>query len=467
MNQLLQKNMGLGAIAASAIFLFHPIIAFVDVLPDLIGYLLLWIGTYLLADLNGHMAEAKRRFCILFAVGAGQLVASAWVYRTLVFAKEGTVKPYEAPTTLLLLSFALLVLQICFLLPAMRELFAGLESLETRFDRKGSCKATARLKATTPVLLTIISILSALPEASILTSYEADKGNPLFRFDWYRYITLFRILAAIIALIIGTVWLVQWMRVFYRMCRDCEWLAQMRTSYLETVVPQTGMFAVRRYSAAFLMLGIGTLFAVNLRINYHSVLPGIGLALFAVLAAFLLKEKLPYKRQFLWSSAALALCSVVRLILNARYLVWYLPEASLYEEGAYYVFLVIRILDGIEAVLTLLLIGILLYSVNALVKRYARVDYGNAGDRERELSHRATEKLQNEFRMRIIGTEVLFSIAAILNVGDAVFRFQLPWLWSVAFVFSAVGIWQFFSLTKDLLLQIQNTYASDGTNKNL
>ncbi len=467
MNKRLQKDMGLGVIATAGIFLFHPIIAFVDVLPDLIGYLLLCVGTSLLADLNGHMAEAQRRFRIMLAVGAGQFLASVWVYRTLVSAKEGEINPYEAPTTLLLLSFLLLILQLCFLLPAMRELFLGLESLETRFDREGACKATERMKKSTPIALTLLSVLSVLPEVSILTSYENDKGNPLFPFDWYRYVSLFRTVAAILALAVGTVWVVRWLRLIHGMKHDRTWLAKLRTSYHACVLPQTGMFVVRRFRAGFLLLCIGTVFAVNLRLNYRAVLPGVGLSLFAILGTLLLWRVLSNKRTILWGSIALSACSLAQIVLNARFLAWHLPEASRFEEDAYRQFLAIRILDGAEAILTLVLLGILLSALYAFALQYANVDYGSSNGRERELSRYATQKLHAEFRARTVWTAVPFSLAAAVNVADAVLRLQLPWLWSVSFVLSIVGIWQFFTLTQELLGQIQNHYASDGTNKNL
>ena len=52
--------LGLGCIVAGAVFLFDPFVGVFDLLPDIIGYLLILRGLRRLALLEGHFDEAIR-----------------------------------------------------------------------------------------------------------------------------------------------------------------------------------------------------------------------------------------------------------------------------------------------------------------------------------------------------------------------------------------------------------------------
>ena len=45
---------------AGCLFLFNPTVNLIDVLPDVIGYLLILKGLYKLADLNGKIKAARQ-----------------------------------------------------------------------------------------------------------------------------------------------------------------------------------------------------------------------------------------------------------------------------------------------------------------------------------------------------------------------------------------------------------------------
>ena len=132
MNIRIKKDIGLGMLLLAGLFLFNPIVGFIDVLPDCIGFLLICGGIGLLADLNERIASAKKRFQILFWGGVLQVFFELLVYRFLQGQKE-EMNPYELPVTVLLFSFLLLVFYLIVLIPAFRDLFLGLERLGERF----------------------------------------------------------------------------------------------------------------------------------------------------------------------------------------------------------------------------------------------------------------------------------------------------------------------------------------------
>ncbi len=464
----IQKNMGLGYVMLAGIFLFNPIVAFADVLPDCIGYCLLCIGLSALADLNGHIAAALRRFRILILIGVGQIVASYLIYQTFErFAKDQPtrINAYESSTLILLGSFVLLFLQWYFLIPALRELFIGLDSAAQKYGsrdlyigKRGGKNVFERMSGFSTAFVICMSLLSVLPEASLLTSFEDDIG-------WYRFVSLFRIGAVTVSLILGTVWLIRWVSCFRKLKKDELFLPQARADYQGEILPQTGMLTVRRIATAFAFFNIGIVFAAGLRLNYHTALPGIVFAILVAVGVFLLGELLVYRRTCWICCAALAVSSVAQLAVNSQYLKWYLPEASLHYPEAYWKFLAVRILDGIEAILTLVLITVLLRMLYGLVKTQTEVLYGAPGSEV--LSQTATRKLHREFQKRMTLIFWLFFFAAAVTVLEAIFRLVLPWLWVIAFIFSFSGIWQFFSMMHELTVHIHFKYGSDGVNKNI
>lgn len=53
--------MNIGYLIAGCVFLFNPTVNLIDVLPDVIGFLLILKGLYKLADLNGKIKTARQK----------------------------------------------------------------------------------------------------------------------------------------------------------------------------------------------------------------------------------------------------------------------------------------------------------------------------------------------------------------------------------------------------------------------
>ncbi|MBO5305946.1 MAG: hypothetical protein J6B12_04200, partial [Clostridia bacterium] len=100
-----RKNLGLGLLPVAALFLFNPPLAgFVDLLPDVIGYLLFVVALRDVADLNYHMEEALASFRRMIIVSAFQLLSIFWLF--------GFCTPKERPVSILLVVFTVSVLEL-------------------------------------------------------------------------------------------------------------------------------------------------------------------------------------------------------------------------------------------------------------------------------------------------------------------------------------------------------------------
>ena len=140
----IRKDMGLGLLALSGLFLCNPMVGFVDVLPDCIGFLLIFNGLRFLADMDEHLDVAKKRFLILFWAGVIQFFLQIMVYNFMQGNSGEDVDPLQLPNTLLVLTFVWLVLYLLVLIPAFRQLFSGLDRLAERFGYTPPAKKRRR-----------------------------------------------------------------------------------------------------------------------------------------------------------------------------------------------------------------------------------------------------------------------------------------------------------------------------------
>ena len=473
------------AILASAFFLCNPVVAFVDVLPNCIGYLLLCYGLYRLSDLCGGINESFGRFRTLLLFSLISLIACYFIYgvlgqgavepnyqEELVYGGVGE-NPYQQPVWILIASFVSLLVQWSILIPAFRRFFSGIELLAERHgadvltrERNGKT-LPERMRRATTVFVILSSILSLLPELTVLTYFEHHEENPLFPFDWYEYVVLFRGACGLVAFVVGLVWLIRMIRFCMAAMRDPAWIECLDVQYRSDVLPQVGMLTVRRFSAGFLILQIAMIFSINLRMSHRSLLPGVVFAALVILAVCMLREFLSTEQRTVGivGSVMLALAGAAHLWLSNSYLRKYRPDVSLLNPDAYQRFLLVQVADAIEIVFSFVLLVIVLVMLVSLARAYTEVNYG--GHDARYLSADATARLHREFQMRAYASAGLFFLAALMAGLEAWLRLEYPWLWLPSAVLSIAGIWSAWSFIYELKMQIQAHYQSNGMNKNL
>jgi hypothetical protein len=461
--------MGLGLVMLSVIFLCNPMVGFIDILPDCIGFLLIFNGLRFLADLDDHLEAARKWFLILFWAGVAQFLIQFLVYNFMQGKNGEEIDPRQLPNTVLFLAFTWMALYLLALIPAFRKLFLGLNSLCDRFGYKAPMKsphksslkrdAGDRMSIKTAVCIFVIAVMSFLPELASIQSLSFSEGKSRFSFDWYEFIGMFRSLAVILSIGFSIAWLISFLSYFGRLKRDRQWIERMRAQYRTEVLPQTGMLAMRLFSNAFLILYVGIIFAINLKMSFYSCLPGFVFAILVFAGISSLGEILPPQKNTYIAGGALAVSSVAQMIVNHFYLKSYLPEESLYHPTAFWHYLMVQLLEIAETVFTVLLIAYLLQTLNEVVKVYTGVRYG--GEESKQLSHSATQKLHASFRIRLYVIFVLFFIAAIGNIADVVLHFYFGWLWLISLCFSILGVFFYQSLQHDLLEEIRFRYQSE------
>ena len=159
--------------ALSALFFANPNIANIDILPDSIGYLLLWAGLYYAADLHSRLDEARDGFLRMAFIDAAK--TASFFFLVMVASRD------EQPTLQLVFTFVFGVLELIYALPAWKNFFEGMYGLISdrgdlrRYDlggRKRTRCLPELLGRSTTAWIIWRATLSTLPEMTSLSAFE-------------------------------------------------------------------------------------------------------------------------------------------------------------------------------------------------------------------------------------------------------------------------------------------------------
>ena len=287
------KYMGLGAAIAAFCFLFNPDMAIVDVLPDVVGYILLTFAFRYIRDLSPHFENAWKKFRILSVVSGLKFISFLWVFGGLASAQE-------RPTMMLLLSFCFAVVELIWGIPAWRSLAEGLiihaqtagGEYPLRENRRGKNVATA-FRNSTVIFMIAKAFFSNIAEFAVLSTHSYDDTA----FDWYEFIGLFRTFAIFLGIVIGIVWLIRSLIFFAGILRDSELIESAKAKYEKNILPNEGLWMRRDISLTLGLVALAALATPDFYIDNVNVLPD---ALSAVLLALaFVKMKSYYKNYIL------------------------------------------------------------------------------------------------------------------------------------------------------------------------
>ena len=99
------------------IFLFNPHINIIDVLPEVIGYILILHGLSKISDLERNLLSAKDKFFKLAWLSAAKLACLL-------------ITPIFDETLYLIFTFCFGLLEVMWMIPAFVDMFHGISFLE-------------------------------------------------------------------------------------------------------------------------------------------------------------------------------------------------------------------------------------------------------------------------------------------------------------------------------------------------
>ena len=292
----------------AGLFLLTPIFALLDVLPDAIGFLLIYLFLAKLSDLNDEISAAKRLFFDLFILGLLREILN------LIVRSAGEWEnAFEAPTLLLLLSFAWGLLQATFLIPAFRHLYRGFSTLaeicgaEALWATKRNLTLCERAEKKTTVLVLLHSIFVVLPEFGALGLRQGQATDE----GLYGFINIYRLLSGILLVIVMILWWVLWIGFCRTLLRENDFALRLNELRSRDIEGHPGRAERRSLYRNLCLLGLSALVFLPIRTSDYSIFPGALCGLFALIG--FLRLRIPKK----WvASLPLIAIGLVRIALH-------------------------------------------------------------------------------------------------------------------------------------------------------
>lgn len=472
-----------GLMIASLLFFWNPNIQVVDVLPDLIGYILLITGLYCLGDLNESIGEARIRLMKMLIV---EVAKGA----TFVAIFGGLVTPQEESTFTLLATLVFGVIELLILVPAVRMLFAGMLQLATKHgseavfatrpkklpreprrglrtpaQKKAFDKRVARvtyrnrtlpcalekLQRLTMVFLFAKPLMALLPEFSALSGTEYNEALV----NYYGFITLFRAVAVIALLPLALYWLVRTIRFALALRRDTAFTAACEQQYVHEILPNTAMFTQRNVKLALSVLGIGIILSIDFYLEYYNVIPDVLSAAFLIAGAWLLRKYVTNTKPVIFAAAFYAVLTLVSDALNAHFNIVYYFNAIYKDDAAamsFYATCAVTVLENIMFLVTLLL---LVFAMKQMIVKYCGFSVTSPDD------PRSSERVRRVHRS-LFDTLYVFLGGAVACATTAVLydflKPHVPFWWMIDFAVSIVFICLFYRSSWRIREQVEYKY---------
>ena len=401
----MKKEKGVISSAAfvfAAIFLFNPNINIIDVLPDFIGYFLIYNALSRISDLVPHFDEARDRFHKLFWITLSKIPAA---FIMLSISSQNTA---ERPI-IAVFSLAYAILELIYIFPAFKELFCGFEYLETRFGVEGTKKAHVPLKLTA-VFFYIKMVCCTLPEFA-LTSVTDILGDLNYKPNIANFYPYFAVLGAIITIVLGIIWIVRFSKYtnFISKSRHIEF--SLSSTYIEKQERLSQVYSYRFVCLFTSLIAIASLFGLDLFLDNTNYLPDIFSALLfiaagAVMARFTKKARIPIIIGILYTFSSVCMMLTQKSFNNA-----YDYSDITKITAADYAYGLVIVTALIEFVFSVALFFSISYCISDIVKNTT----GSPNSSESALNY--NESLHKSFKIQAYVMAVLGTIASASKVG--------------------------------------------------
>ena len=423
------KMMHFSLIFAGLCFFFNPYFAAVDVLPDCIGALLVFLGAYPLARLYAPMREAGRAFLFLALADFVKNILLVFVFGMSVMGEQEVL--------ILIVAFLSATVGTLFAVQALRALFDGLYAVAAREDcvalygsADGERSKTERMGRFAVLFVVLREAISLLPEfAALLNTTYVD--SDLIRL--YDYIGTMRVLALVPVLGLGIAYLVVLSRYFLAVSRERTFRATLATRYGSFMREHPGIRIKARHAVAFALIGIGALLLTDFYLDVRNIIPDplgavcllVGVLLLrlplkatvptvSMIGVFLLVSALSSHKSYLFSATRVA-ADITRSEVVARE------------------YLVMWLLSLLEMLVFLVMLAFLLLALRKTLTKWGGYRPSHMDDFEKR-----NEKLvREEFDWQFIKCYILGFLSALAS-----FLFDYLQSWPSARIFRLLeGFW--------------------------
>ncbi len=427
-----KKDLGIGLIFIAGLFLFNPTISVVDLLPDFIGYVILYFALRKIGDLNDHIDTAIFYTKRMMIVSAAQFLSLIVLF--------GFVTEQEKPTTYLLFSFVVSVFEIIFLSRLYAEFFEGITYLGARHGATEILekRRTERFHSLTVFFFIAKAVTATLPEFSALTFRDGTKWEYI-----YDYVGLFRTVALMVMFPIGILWLVRLYRYVKQITRDRVFMETLFDKYEAEITPKKEIFIQRFATVAFTIFAIGLLFSLDLYMDNISIFPDFLCPFLIFVALLLLKKYVPLPKLSLYFCGAHFLTSLLTYIGTVKFYDKYTLLLTRNTTEAYDAYVVLGIVKTVDSIMFFLMIASLMPILQYIITEhtgFSPISESNVHqeDKIRYIHTTLTKRLRVSQYMALacaVSSPLVFFFTRLLYIAK-----DTSFLWMIEFVFYLVFI---------------------------
>ncbi len=432
------NGIGLGYLIAAAVFLFNPNISVIDVLPDFIGYFLFTAGLAKIADIMPRFADVKETFGKLAWISLAKFFSVIFIF----------IMPLNEQATFgLVLTFSFAVIDLIYLIPAWNGFFDGVIYLGTRYDSKavfysgkGKKTQTETLKRLTLVFFVLKEIIVIMPELTSLSSYESLGYVDYHIMDIHHFQPHFRVLSALVIVVLGIVWLYKTVSYFNRLGRDKAFISALISVYETEVLPDTDLFTRRRIKTALVVLCFAFGFGVDFYIYDVNFIPDvISAALFVVGFALLYK----HVKRSLPAAYAGVFYGIVSLFQLINTIIFFDNFDITHIDKDYDVYLAYTKVTVGAIIESLVFVAFMVFVFSAL-KELVREHTGYVAENGRDSYSMRSVKEEKRLLFKGLSRGMAAAVlAAFSNVAYYVLSIELGFFWMINLAIAAIcaAIW--------------------------
>ena len=444
------------SIAVACVFLFNANINIIDLVPDIIGYLIICVALLKLSNLNEDVAQAAKFFRYVIISELAKLVCLVWVF--------GLASNDERNTGTLLLAFAFAVIDTIILVNAFNKLFGGLISLGYAHKntsilgskRVGGRSYTEKIRSSTVFFVVFKACMATLPEFSNLVAHDYDESSGLV--ELYEYIGVMRVLSFIIVTVAGIVWIVKIFRYFARVNKDVAFRESLADSYEKNILPKRGLFVKRDMGIAFFILSAASVFMLDFRLEYLDMIPDfLGAVLFLV-GMLICARQLRVKKMWLITAGLVyLLSSIASYVVEIGFFNKYYYGAVYRDTGAYNYYVTMCAASVIEMLGFCAIVAALIYCFRGVITEHTGFVLGTdiSGDGAR------IETYQRESKRRLIFLAVGGLFAVATDVFYTFFAIKTGYAGAISVLGTLVFIISVIKTTQDIAEEINIKYMLD------
>lgn len=439
--------MGLLLVFIGFLFTLNPVVGLLDVLPDFIGFTLIFIGLNKLSMISPELKDAlgyiRGALVISVAHSACFLISSGFD---------------ETLTLCFTMVFA--VLEFGVMLMALPSLASGIAYLGIRYD--GALGEASELAIIGNVFFAARGFLSVLPELGALSEAEKDGETVIGEntaADWSAYSSMLDIVNILLTLMVAAFFLISLKKYFLDAYRNAELRRRLDEAYSEKKRTEPGIFIRRRLVYSFKLLTLGAFFLLDMISDGKNYLPDVGFAVFSLLAVYLAGEYCRVSKRLYITAGAYLAASLASHIYSfsfakKRYFLSFDMLMTL-EPGEYALSVALSVLEAAALVLYAL-------ELIRMLKQIADSYVGLEVSEEFERTVRNNSAIKRSLSLRLNALFIAFCVIAASGIAFTATLNLFPQYWMIHMALNIALIIFITSISSSFISEIDARYEKPG-----